>query len=183
MLVCWSAVLGAEVLGAECRAGVLGAGVPCWVLKCWVLRAVLGAGAGVPCRVLVWSAVPGAGCWSAVLEMTMRGRLQIFACVALLVGCAACKVRDVAEPAPPSAESLGKLDFLADIPEFNGFRLEMTEPELEEVISRNNLGVRVHKSYQVWNQDGENVVIGFREGKCTGIQRLTRDSTLIGKKK
>jgi hypothetical protein len=115
--------------------------------------------------------------------MIMKECVPILACLTLLFGCAAPKSGHVDKPAPPPAKSQATLDFLADTPEFHEFRLEMTEPELKEIISRNKLGVTITHSYHVWNQDGENVVIGFRDGKCTGIQRLQRHSIPVGEKK
>ncbi len=114
----------------------------------------------------------------------MKARVPILACVALLFGCAAPKSRgDVGEPAPPPAKSQVTLDFLTNIPEFHDFRLEMTESELKAIISRNKLGVTITHNYYVWNQNGENVVIGFQDGNCTGIQRLQRHAIRIGEKK
>ena len=35
------------------------------------------------------------------------------------------------------------------------------------------------KAYHVYNHKGENVMVGFRKGKCTGIQRMKEDATHV----
>jgi len=118
----------------------------------------------------------------------MKHYIVILACLASLVGCNGRTGQKDAEPAPSPVDSQAKLDFLASVPEFHELELKMTESGLNEIISRNKLGVQVtpegnRKSYRIWNQDGENVIVGFQNGKCTGIQRMRTDLSLIENKK
>ena len=93
---------------------------------------------------------------------------------------------DQSSNAPPSAaESHAKLDFLDEVPEFHDFDLTMSEFDLNELIAKYDLGVDItpenekrDKKYRVWNKDGENVFIGFNDGKCTGIQRMLREPNI-----
>lgn len=75
--------------------------------------------------------------------------------------------------------------FLSDVPEFQAFYLNMTEAELNQAITHEQLGVHFtpipeeeRTSYVVWNPDGENVIIGFHKGICTGIQRRHKNPTI-----
>lgn len=79
-----------------------------------------------------------------------------------------------------------KLDFLSDIPEFQGLHTGITEAELRSLIAANGLLVTVtgegdEKSYHVYRKDGENVIVMFRDGKCSGIQRMRRDASGVPK--
>jgi hypothetical protein len=80
------------------------------------------------------------------------------------------------------------LEFLSDVPEFHDLHMATTEEELEALITKNNLLVKVNddseqKSYHVYRQDGENVIVMFREGKLSGIQRMRCDKAGVPDKK
>jgi len=72
------------------------------------------------------------------------------------------------------------LDFLSDIREFREFQLKMSEEKIKELIDKNHLLVRSdekdgQRNYHVFRKDGENVIVMFNGGKCSGIQRMRRD--------
>ena len=103
----------------------------------------------------------------------------VFVFLVALLSAAGCR--------KPAATSKAKLDFLAGVPEFHDLELKMTESDLNKIIAQNKLGVQStaegnRKSYWIWNEDGENVIVGFEGGDCTGIQRMRQDTTLIGRK-
>jgi hypothetical protein len=72
------------------------------------------------------------------------------------------------------------LEFLAQIPELGALRLDMTEDDLKAILEKENLRATVSESertkgernYHVFAGNGENVIVMFREGKCSGIQRM-----------
>jgi hypothetical protein len=83
----------------------------------------------------------------------------------------------VKETSPAATASL---TFLTDVPEFHGLHLAITEDDLNSLIAANDLLVIVtgegdEKSYHVYRKDGENVIVMFRDGKCSGVQRMRRD--------
>ena len=73
-----------------------------------------------------------------------------------------------------------RLPFLANIPEFHELDLTITEDALAALITENGLLVKItknesSKTYHIYRQDGENVIVMFKEGKCSGIQKMRRD--------
>jgi hypothetical protein len=74
------------------------------------------------------------------------------------------------------------MEFLAHIPELRELNLGMTEARLREIIHRHRHSVVAtctdesgRKHYRLYTTAGEHVRVGFREGKCGGIQRLRPD--------
>ena len=109
-----------------------------------------------------------------------------------LVGCRAEHIEETAErpteedSAGDSRPSTAKLDFLSEISEFHQLHLGITEDELKSLIAANDLLVTVNekdgeKSYHVYRRDGENVIVMFRDGKCSGVQRMRRDVSGVPK--
>lgn len=91
------------------------------------------------------------------------------------------------QPQPQTATQ-ARLDFLNDVPEFYELHLNMTEGQLQQIIARFQLGMEVlsqgnRQVYHVWNRKGENVIMQFENGRCTGIQRMMKDPTLLKNKK
>ena len=117
--------------------------------------------------------------------MKMNISKLIFLCLTILA-CICANVAGQSTDAPPSAaESRAKLDFLDNVPEFHDFDLTMSESDLNGLVTKYNLSVHItpeqgdrDKEYRVWNKDGENVFIGFSDGKCTGIQRMFREPNI-----
>ena len=69
------------------------------------------------------------------------------------------------------------LDFLKNIPEFRDLSLEISEAQLKANIADRALYVRKEaqrdrQTYWVLTPSGENILVGFQNGKCTGIQRM-----------
>lgn len=121
------------------------------------------------------------------MEIMMKSYNLILACLLPLIGCGGPTSRMVDPPFDPAHEPEATLDFLSSVLEFHGFNLAMTEPELTNIVSQRKLGVDVsadgdRTTYRVWNMEGENVVIGFRDGECTGIQRMRPDPTIADEK-
>ncbi|MBL7189882.1 MAG: hypothetical protein ISS70_26430 [Phycisphaerae bacterium] len=72
------------------------------------------------------------------------------------------------------------LEFLAGIPEFRDLRLDMTERQLRLHIHLHSLAATFHEkgdetTYHLFTGEGENVFVMFRNGQCTGIQRMRLD--------
>ncbi len=106
-----------------------------------------------------------------------------FLFLSLAVFCVSCSKPELDYQQTITVTSSAKLDFLSDVPEFYDLNLSMTEAQLQEIIAKNNLKVNVYsetdpKSYHIFNQNGENVIVGFQDGKCTGIQRMRKAPTL-----
>ncbi|KKK80751.1 hypothetical protein LCGC14_2820360, partial [marine sediment metagenome] len=83
-------------------------------------------------------------------------------------------------PAKPADAGRAKLDFLQGLPEFHELDLTITEARLKAMIAEKGLLVRVNqgrglRSYHVYRQDGEHVIVMFRDGKCAGVQRMRKD--------
>ena len=96
------------------------------------------------------------------------------------------------KPLPPRAQAnrqageQKELNFLAGIPEFREFSLSITEDKLKSSVNKNHLiktisGDAGLKIYHIYRRDGENVLVMFHNGKCSGIQRMPRDPTGIPK--
>ena len=82
------------------------------------------------------------------------------------------------DDAPQAAKA--KLDFLADVPEFRELNLKITEEQLKQIIVKHKLVDRTsttggQTSHMLYNRGGECVIVMFRDGKCSGIQRMRAD--------
>ena len=69
------------------------------------------------------------------------------------------------------------LDFLKDLPSLAEVSLNMTETQFLELVQRQGLGCQwefagSQRTYWVKPQAHVLVAVGFREGRCSGIQRL-----------
>lgn len=69
------------------------------------------------------------------------------------------------------------LEFLRNIPEFRALSLTMSEEQLKSHIEKHRLYAKrelqkERLTYWVLAPGGENVIVGFVSGKCTGIQRM-----------
>jgi hypothetical protein len=69
------------------------------------------------------------------------------------------------------------LEFLSGIPEFRGLSLKMSEDQLKSHIEKHRLYAKKELrqervTYWVLTPGGENVIVGFSSGECTGIQRM-----------
>ncbi len=85
----------------------------------------------------------------------------------------------------PADASESKLGFLSDVPEFRELDLSVNEERLMQVVAKHKLVSRVTKTekqttYTLYNPKGECVVVMFRDGKCSGIQRLRPDPDFGG---
>ena len=101
----------------------------------------------------------------------------------LLLVCLGCKPSDsvTSSVAPQKSVTwddppLG-LEFLRTVPELRGISLEISEPDFLKLIDSKDLKVEKvsntdGSSYYIATKSGENVVVMFGEGVCTGIQRL-----------
>lgn len=75
------------------------------------------------------------------------------------------------------------LEFLAGIRQFRDFRLDMTEQKLREIVHIHSLEGHFHqkeeiRTYHLYASEGdvgENVIVMFRDGLCSGIQRMRPD--------
>ena len=84
------------------------------------------------------------------------------------------------EPGTHDQPNEAALEFLSDLPELKGVSLGMSEKEFQNFITRKELRNERAKadgenSYLVrvpWKGMDASVYFGFRDGKCTGIQRL-----------
>jgi len=102
-------------------------------------------------------------------------------------------VRAVSNPdglSPPAeGKSADKANpgFLADLPEFRDLDTSVTKETLKRMIADKGLRNiwtsedRVTKTCHVYRGDGENVVVTFRDGKCSGIQRMRKDASYADK--
>lgn|GEM_PF-6350023 len=102
------------------------------------------------------------------------------------IGCSTEHIEEPPERTPVedvvgnSQASTVELEFLSDVTEFHQLHLDITEDELMSMIASNDLLVTVserddNKSYHVYRRDGENVIVMFREGECSGVQRMPHD--------
>ncbi len=69
------------------------------------------------------------------------------------------------------------LSFLADVPEFWEFRLQMSEQEIREIVRKYPLilGGNSQKGFLVTNRDGNTLALSMSNGRCGGIQRLRKE--------
>ena len=114
--------------------------------------------------------------------MTTTKRILLALCLAGLAGCSTNKQPSQGTPAPAPAAAQhsdsAKLDFLADIPAYKSVSQKMSEHQLLKILRKNKIPYTVDRranesvSYFTHPQEHVMVVFGFREGNCTGIQRL-----------
>jgi hypothetical protein len=118
----------------------------------------------------------------------MRGTVHVLLVMMLAAasGCANRKEAGAAarpgDPGPQNAavetwEPPEGLEFLRTVPELRGISLEMREQEFQELVKARPLDVRPvqsadQTSYWVSTHSGENVIVMFRNGACSGIQRM-----------
>jgi len=113
----------------------------------------------------------------------MRSTIPIiFATATVLVGCNSNSSIRTQTTAPTTAATAQKgsregLEFLADIPSLRAASLKMSEAEFVDILHQQKL------DYTKGNEAGQTtyyvhpkvhvvVVFGFREDRCSGIQRL-----------
>jgi hypothetical protein len=87
---------------------------------------------------------------------------------------------------PGPGQPRSGLEFLAGIAEFQDLRLKMTEEDLQEVLKKHKLRTRLNKSkdgkvndYHLYTATGEHVIVMFRGGKCSGIQRMRPEPVTV----
>ncbi len=97
----------------------------------------------------------------------------------LMVGCTAERHsdRDIVRPAAIEKGSSEGLEFLADIPSLKDVSLKMSGADLLDILHRQKLdytrGIAAGQTtYYVHPKDGVTVIFMFRDGHCSGIQRL-----------
>jgi len=74
-------------------------------------------------------------------------------------------------------EPKAKLDFFADVPDFHDLHLRLTEDQLKGIAAENSLDLRIAESekettYVLLNRKGECAIVMFRDGSCSGVQRM-----------
>jgi len=74
-------------------------------------------------------------------------------------------------------QSKAKLDFFADIPEFHDLHLQLTKDQLKGIAAKNSLDLRIADSekettYVLLTRKGECAIVMFRDGSCSGVQRM-----------
>jgi hypothetical protein len=105
-------------------------------------------------------------------------RLLVAIHLLILLGC--CKPFLLQALADSTSEGQGELSFLTGVPEFRDFNYVMTEHEMKSIITKHHLLITIYnemgrKFYHVYRQDGENIMVTFRNNRCSGIQRMSRD--------
>jgi hypothetical protein len=106
----------------------------------------------------------------------------VFVAVTVLVGCSSTSRVHTQTAAPTTTATVPKrsrkgLEFLADIPSLKDVSLKMTEAELVDILHQQKLDYKRNVSasqlsYWVKPKIHVIVVFGFRDGRCSGIQRL-----------
>ena len=116
--------------------------------------------------------------------MTTAKQILLALCLAGLAGCSTNKQQSQGNAAPPAPAATaqrsnsGALDFLADIPAYKSVSLKMSERHLLKILRKHKIPYTEDRranqsvSYFTHPQEHVMVVFGFREGNCTGIQRL-----------
>jgi len=68
------------------------------------------------------------------------------------------------------------LSFLSDVPEFQGFRFQMSEQEIREIAQRGSLILEGNSQdgFIITNINGETLTLSMSGGRCCGIQRLRK---------
>ena len=70
------------------------------------------------------------------------------------------------------------LEFLGTVPELRGISLDISEEDFLKLVESQVLTIKIDRSsdgetsYYIATPSGENVVVMFTDGACTGIQRL-----------
>jgi hypothetical protein len=106
----------------------------------------------------------------------------VFVAATVLVGCNSTSSVHTLTTAPTTAattqkESREELEFLADIPSLKDVSLKMSEAEFVDILHQQKLDFTKgneagQTTYFVHPKVHVVVVFGFREGLCSGIQRL-----------
>jgi len=106
----------------------------------------------------------------------------VFVAATMLVGCSSTSRVHTQTAAPTAAATVQKgsregLEFLADIPSLKDVSLKMSEAEFVDILHQQKLDYKRdvsagQPSYWVKPKIHVIVVFGFRDGRCSGIQRL-----------
>ena len=141
-------------------------------------------------------AAPGVGDMAAMMRAMATGTDQakdMSASMKMMAPMAAAA--DKADTAAKAAEAAAKaaeaeaasnrkgLEFLKRYPKFGGLSLDMTEPEFKALVKQNGLSINAENhdgrgaSYWIATGDGNTVIVMFREGQCSGIQRIRGEGT------
>jgi hypothetical protein len=70
------------------------------------------------------------------------------------------------------------LEFLSTVPELQGISMDISEAEFLKLVEPQDLTIKTDRSsenetsYYITTPSGENVVVMFTDGACSGIQRL-----------
>jgi len=106
----------------------------------------------------------------------------VFVAVIVFVGCSTTPKVHTQTTASTTAATVPKgsregLEFLADIPSLKDVSLKMTEAEFVDILHQQKLDYKRdvsagQPSYWVKPKVHVIVVFGFRDGRCSGIQRL-----------
>ena len=113
----------------------------------------------------------------------MRHSISIvFVAATVLVGCSSTSTVRTQAAAPTTAAIVPKgsregLEFLADLPSLKDVSLKMSEAEFLDILHQQKLDYKRdvsagQLSYWVKPKIHVIVVFGFRDGRCSGIQRL-----------
>jgi hypothetical protein len=108
----------------------------------------------------------------------MRNTIPIiFIAATVLVGCSSTSRVHTQTVATAPNESREGLEFLADIPSLKDVSLKMSEAEFVDILHQQKLDYTKgndagQMTYYVHPKVHVVVIFGFREGRCSGIQRL-----------
>jgi hypothetical protein len=111
----------------------------------------------------------------------MRNTIPIiFAAATVLVGCNSTSSVHTQTAAPTTVQKGSRegLEFLADIPSMKDVSLKMSEAEFLDILHRQKLDytrgfAASQTTYDVPIKDGGTVIFMFRDGHCSGIQRIS----------
>ncbi len=81
------------------------------------------------------------------------------------------------EPETPASPKDNSLEFLADVPSLSAVSVRMTEAAFFDIVKQQKLSFERkatddETAYYVHPKEGVLVYFGFRQSRCTGIQRL-----------
>ncbi len=97
---------------------------------------------------------------------------------------AAARARRAEAVAKTQFSQKAPLEFLSDVPEFRKLDLTITEDRLKQLVEEHHLVSRVTKNekqttYTLYTPKGERVLLTFRDGECSGVQRLRADPDFV----
>ena len=108
-----------------------------------------------------------------------------YAFVVVLSICAGCGSQPPANPGPIAPRPLATwanppegLEFLRTAPELRGISLDISEVDFLKLVESQVVTIKIDRSndgetsHYIATPSGENVVVMFTDGACTGIQRL-----------